>query len=70
MPAIAGTTEPREFVLRRDEEIDEIARLGDVAFVVVELPEIVRLALIVEEAEMMRPRVVVGARYPLPCTEN
>jgi hypothetical protein len=43
---------------------DETARFVDVAFVVVPKPTV--SAVIVEEAFKMRPRVVVGARYPLP----
>ena len=37
MPAIAGMTEPEEVVFRREEAMDEIAKLVVVAFVVVDL---------------------------------
>jgi hypothetical protein len=44
-------------------------RLVVVAFVVVELPLMVRFPT-VEEAVRIMPRVVVGARYPSPCTDQ
>ena len=43
-------------------------KLVDVALV--EVLKVLVRANMVEEAEMMRPRVDVGARYPLPCTER
>ena len=57
------------FVVKRLVEDAVLAKvLVDVAKVEVAKVE-VRDAM-VEEAVMMRPRVVVGARYPLPCTER
>jgi hypothetical protein len=51
------------------ERVPEMRELVVVAFVVVELPLMVRFPT-VEEAVRIMPRVVVGARYPSPCTDQ
>lgn len=50
MPETAAITEPLPLVLRSEEMMEEIASLVVVAFVVVELPEILRSPVKVEEA--------------------
>ena len=72
MPAIAATTPPVAFVLRREEVIEEIARAVVVALVVVEFPVTMRLPLIVVEPTETNPALKVsvvevaldGKRYP------
>jgi hypothetical protein len=59
---------PLLLTARRDEVSPVNARFVVVAFVVVLLVTV--RELIVEEAETIKPRVVVGARYPDPCTVN
>jgi hypothetical protein len=51
------------------ERVPEMRELVVVALVVVELPLMVRFPT-VEEAVRIMPRVVVGARYPSPCTDQ
>ncbi len=58
----------REVEKRLVEEAVVAKELVEVAFVEVELVEVSKFT--VEDAETMSPRVVVGARYPLPCTER
>jgi hypothetical protein len=53
---------PVAFVLRSEDVTDEIARLVDVALVVV--PLVTVRDEMVEDAATMTPRVDVGARYP------
>jgi len=63
-----ATTCPPAFTARSDDESPVNARLVVVAFVVV--PLVTVSEAMVDDAERISPRVVVGARYPLPCTEK
>ena len=63
-PMRAEVMRPFELVLRNEDASPERTRLVVVAFVVVLF--VIVSEPIVEEAVMMSPRVVVGARYPLP----
>ena len=66
--SVAPPTIPFASVVRSLDVCPVIARLVEVAFVVV--PFVTVSEEMVEEALTMRPRVVVGARYPFPWTER
>ena len=54
MPERAARSEPPLEVLRREEAIEETAKLVVVAWVVVELPVMSKLPTMVEEAAVLR----------------
>jgi len=65
---VVATTAPAALVARSDDERPVIAKRVVVAFVEV-LLMMERLKMVLEAFTRM-PRVVVGARYPLPCTDQ